>query len=42
VYEVQDSTKKRLACKVITLSSLKTKKAKTKVCLILFHLCPIN
>ncbi|KAJ7774335.1 kinase-like domain-containing protein [Mycena maculata] len=31
VYEVKDSNNKRLACKVVTMSSLKTKKAKTKL-----------
>lgn len=31
VYEVCDSRDNRLACKVVTKSSLKTKKAKTKV-----------
>ncbi|KAJ6599261.1 kinase-like domain-containing protein [Mycena vulgaris] len=31
VYEVKDSSNKRFACKVVTLSSLKTKKAKTKL-----------
>ncbi|KAJ7228871.1 Pkinase-domain-containing protein [Mycena pura] len=31
VYEIMDSKHKRLACKVVTLSSLKTKKAKTKL-----------
>lgn len=31
VYEVKDSRGSRLACKVVTKSSLKTKKAKTKV-----------
>lgn len=32
VYEVKDTFNKRFACKVVTKSSLKTKKAKTKVC----------
>ncbi|KAF7301457.1 Serine/threonine-protein kinase [Mycena indigotica] len=31
VYEIMDSSTKRLACKVVTMSSLKTKKAKTKL-----------
>ncbi|KAJ6510017.1 kinase-like domain-containing protein [Mycena vitilis] len=31
VYEVKDANNKRLACKVVTMSSLKTKKAKTKL-----------
>ncbi|KAJ7047579.1 kinase-like domain-containing protein [Mycena alexandri] len=31
VYEVKDSLNKRFACKVVTMSSLKTKKAKTKL-----------
>jgi hypothetical protein len=31
VYEVQDPKGNRLACKVVTKSALKTKKAKTKV-----------
>ncbi|KAJ7507543.1 kinase-like domain-containing protein [Mycena galericulata] len=31
VYEVKDSNNKRFACKVVTMSSLKTKKAKTKL-----------
>ncbi|KAJ7095196.1 kinase-like domain-containing protein [Mycena belliarum] len=31
VYEVKDISNKRFACKVVTLSSLKTKKAKTKL-----------
>ena len=31
VYEVEDRRKQRLACKVVTKQSLKTKKAKTKV-----------
>lgn len=34
VFEVQDPRDARLACKVITKSSLKTKKAKTKVSLV--------
>jgi hypothetical protein len=32
VYQVRDSRNNQLACKVVTKSSLKTKKAKTKVC----------
>lgn len=32
MYEVQDVRGTRLACKVVTKTSLKTKKAKTKVC----------
>ncbi|KAJ7068077.1 kinase-like domain-containing protein [Mycena amicta] len=31
VYEIMDPSNKRLACKVVTMSSLKTKKAKTKL-----------
>ncbi|KAJ7117391.1 kinase-like domain-containing protein [Mycena crocata] len=31
VYEVKDTANKRFACKVVTMSSLKTKKAKTKL-----------
>nr|GAT53950.1 predicted protein [Mycena chlorophos] len=31
VYEIMDPANKRLACKVVTMSSLKTKKAKTKL-----------
>ncbi|KAJ7276187.1 kinase-like domain-containing protein [Mycena haematopus] len=31
VYEVKDTSNKRFACKVVTMSSLKTKKAKTKL-----------
>lgn len=37
VFEVQDSRETRLACKVITKTSLKTKKAKTKVSTVSLH-----
>lgn len=33
VYEIETANRDRLACKVVTKNSLKTKKAKTKVCL---------
>lgn len=41
VYEVQDRRGQTCACKVVTRASLKTKKAKTKVCSC-FPLCESN
>lgn len=38
VFEVQDPRETRLACKVITKTSLKTKKAKTKVSIVSLHM----
>ena len=38
MYEVEDGQKVRWAVKVVTKSSLKTKKAKTKVCSVIFCL----